>query len=241
MNFSKEELERYSRQILLHGAAGQKKLKDARVLVVGAGGIGSTLLPLLAASGIGSIEIFDGDKVETSNLGRQLLFRERHVGENKAIVAAEILKDLNPHIQVIALDRHLVQADAARFSAADIVCEGSDSVETKLLVNRLSLSAKRAAVIAALGNAQGHAMLINGHRAACYACLFGSVDEKDLPTCASDGILTTFPAVVAATAAQIAIGQILSPQEEGKLWLFEKNNCRSIRVKKRQDCPNTTL
>lgn len=241
MNFSKEERERYSRQILLHGAAGQKKLKAARVLVVGAGGIGSTLLPLLAASGVGSIEIFDGDKVETSNLGRQILFRERHVGENKAIVAAEILRDLNPHIEVIAVDRHLVQHDATKLSAADVICEGSDSVETKLLVNRLALAAKRAAVIAALGNTQGHAMLIAGHNVACYACLFGSVDEKALPTCASDGILTTFPAVVAATAAQIAIGQILRPREEGMLWVFEKNNCRSIRVKKRQDCPNAIV
>jgi len=239
--FSKEELERYSRQILLHGAAGQSKLKAARVLVVGAGGIGSTLLPLLASSGVGSIEIFDGDKIETSNLGRQVLFRERQVGQNKAAVAAETLRDLNPHIEIVAHPRHLEAKDAEHFGSADIVCEGSDSVPTKLLVNNLALAAKRPAIIAALGNTQGHVMLVNGHTTACYACLFSGVDEKDLPTCASEGILTTFPAVVAATAAQIAISQLLQPHAEGKLWVFEKNNCRSIRVKKRQDCPNAGL
>ena len=182
MNFSKAELERYSRQILLFGAEAQKRLKQSRALVVGAGGIGSTLLPLLAASGVGTIEIFDADAVETTNLGRQVIFRERQVGENKANVAAATLRDLNPHIEVIAHSRHLSHDDGERFQSADIICEGSDSVETKLLVNRLALEAKKPAVIAALGNAQGHVMLVAGHTAACYACIFGNVDENELPS-----------------------------------------------------------
>lgn len=240
LDLSRDEKERYSRQILLYGGEAQKRLKAARVLVVGAGGIGATLLPLLAASGIGTIEIFDGDEIEMTNLGRQYLFRERQIGQNKAVVAAETLRDLNPHIQVIAHARSLAVADAALISGADIVCEGSDSVETKLTVNALALSAHRPAVIAALGNSQGHALLVSGHSTACYACVFGSVDAGDLPTCASEGILATFPAVVAATVAQITVGQLLSPFTDGRMWLFEKNNCRSIEVKKRQECQVAT-
>ncbi len=236
LNLSRDERERYSRQILLYGGDAQMRLKAARVVVVGAGGIGTTLLPLLAASGIGTIEIFDGDKIEMTNLGRQYLFRERQIGQNKAVVAAETLRDLNPHVDVIAHARPIAFSDANLIAQANLVCEGSDSVETKLMVNALALTAKRPAIIAALGKSQGHAMLVSGHDTACYACVFGSVVGDELPTCASEGILSTFPAVVAATVAQISVNELLEPHTRGQIWLFEKNNCRSKEIKKRLEC-----
>lgn len=236
LDFSKAELERYSRQILLHGIAAQRRLKAARVLVIGAGGLGATLLPSLAAAGIGSITIVDGDRVEQSNLGRQNIFRERDIGRQKALVAKEFLHDLNPHISVTAVERAFNAGDTDLVAAADIVCEGSDSLANKFLVNDLALRANRPAFIAALGKDQGHAMFIHHSDSACYRCVFDEIDASVLPTCAGEGILSTFPAVVSASVAHALVSHLLTPLDAGTLWVFEKNHCRNIQIKKRKGC-----
>ncbi len=236
MTFSKAELERYSRQILLHGIAGQQRFKSARVVVIGAGGLGSTVLPLLAATGIGTLEIFDGDKVEQSNLGRQLIFRESDVGMPKARAAAVFLRALNPHIEIIAHDRHFSEPDQGVLHNASVVCEGSDHLPTKFLLNDLALRAGVPVFIAALGKDQGHALLVHGLGAACYRCVFDELSNNALPSCASEGILSTFPAVVSASVAHSVAAHLLQPLPPGTLWLFEKNHCRTIQIKKRQDC-----
>lgn len=236
MTFSKAELERYSRQILLHGIAGQRRFKSARVIVIGAGGLGSSLLPLLAATGIGRLEIFDGDRVEQSNLGRQVIFREADVGKSKALTAAVFLRELNPHIEIIAHERHFSPADAASLAGASAVCEGSDNLPTKFILNDLALAAGTPAFIAALGKDQGHAMLVHGSGAACYRCVFDELSGSDLPSCASEGIVSTFPAVVSSAVAHAVVTYLLNPIAAGTLWLFEKNHCRTMEIKKRQDC-----
>lgn len=234
--FSKQEIERYSRQILLRGIAAQQKLKDSRALVIGAGGLGSTILPLLAASGVGQIEIFDGDAVEQSNLGRQLIFRESDVGKNKAAKAADFLKALNPHIKIIAHEKKFTAIETEVLAKADIICEGSDSLTAKFLLNDMAVNHGKPVLIAALGAAQGHAMLVAA--GACYRCVFDEVGEAELPTCATEGILSTFPAVVGATVANAAVEYLLKPDGETKFWIFEKNNCRKVGIRKRQDCKN---
>lgn len=236
MTFSKAELERYSRQILLYGLEGQKRFKSARIAVIGAGGLGATLLPLFAATGIGTIELFDGDTVEQSNLGRQTIFRENDVGKPKALVAAEFLRALNPHIEIIAHARRFGKNDAPLLGKTSAICEGSDHLPTKFLLNDLALDAGVPAFIAALGKDQGHAMLVHGRGAACYRCVFDEVPGETLPSCASEGILSAFPAVVSAAVAHAAVSHLLTPLSAGTLWLFEKNHCRTIQIKKRQDC-----
>lgn len=236
MTFSKAELERYSRQILLYGLDGQKRFKSARIVVIGAGGLGSSLLPLLAAAGIGTIEIFDGDRVEQSNLGRQMIYRESDIGKAKAEIAAVFLRGLNPHIEVISHARHFGREDEKILTGASAVCEGSDSLKTKFLLNDLALAAGIPAFIAALGKDQGHAMLVHGRAAACYRCVFDELAGGDLPSCASEGILSTFPAVVSAAVAHSAIMHLLTPISPGSFWVFEKNHCRTIQIKKRQEC-----
>lgn len=236
MTFSKAELERYSRQILLYGLDGQKKFKSARIVVIGAGGLGSSLLPLLAAAGIGTIEIFDGDKVEQSNLGRQMIYRENDIGKAKARIAANFLRELNPHIEIISHERHFDKADASILPGASAVCEGSDSLQTKFLLNDLALAMGVPAFIAALGKDQGHAMLVNGRNSACYRCVFDELSGNDLPSCASEGIISTFPAVVSSTVAHSAAMHLLKPISAGTFWLFEKNHCRTMQFKKRQEC-----
>lgn len=239
VQFSKAEIERYSRQILLYGRAGQAKLKSAKVVVVGAGGLGATILPLLAASGIGVIEIWDADLVEQTNLGRQLVYREGDIGKNKAVCAADFLAGLNPHITVNARTEKFGAAHAAAIADASLVFEGSDSLATKFLINDLSLRFSRPAVISALGNAQGHTMLVAGSSGACYRCIFDEIDERELPNCAAEGILSAFPAVVGAQAAHTGISFLLGLSPETGFWVFEKNHCRRVSVKKRQDCQHS--
>ncbi|GAB4423147.1 MAG: hypothetical protein OHK0011_02820 [Turneriella sp.] len=235
-DFTKNELERYSRQILLHGRTGQQRLKQAKVIVIGAGGLGSTFLPVLAASGVGEIIVYDADAVERSNLGRQLLYTERDLGQNKAGVAAEKLAALNPHVHVQAIERRFDVGDAELLRTASLVFEGSDSLRTKFLLNDLCLSRDIPLVISALGNAQGHTMLVSGRESACYRCVFDEIDESELPTCASEGILSAFPALVAAQAAHVAVSKILDDKLPAGLWVFEKSHCRNVGIRKRKDC-----
>jgi adenylyltransferase/sulfurtransferase len=234
--FSKYELERYSRQILLHGRAGQERLAQACVVVIGAGGLGSTFLPVLAASGVGRIVIFDADTVERSNLGRQILFTEADIGQHKVKVAEEKLAVINPYVRVEAIPRRFEAGEAEALRGATLVFEGSDSLRTKFLLNDLSLSRNIPLVISALGRAQGHTMLIAGSDQACYRCIFEEIDENELPTCASEGILSAFPALVAAQAAHVAVSKILDAGLPAGLWVFEKNHCRSVIVRRRKDC-----
>ncbi|MCS6971412.1 MAG: HesA/MoeB/ThiF family protein [Leptospiraceae bacterium] len=234
--FRKEELERYSRQILLYGRAGQERLARAHVAVIGAGGLGSAFLPILAASGVGKISIWDGDTVERSNLGRQFLYLENEVGLQKAELAAQRLRALNPHIHVIAHAEHFTAAQAESLRDATLVFEGSDSLNTKFLLNDLALKQGFPLVISAVGNAQGHTMLICGQQTPCYRCLFEPIDENEIPRCATEGILSAFPAFVGAQAAHVAVRKLLEPELSGGLWIFEKSHCRSVSVKKRHGC-----
>lgn len=235
LELSKEEIERYSRQILLYGRHGQEKLKAAHVCVIGAGGLGATLLPLLAAAGTGQITLFDPDTVERTNLGRQLIFREADLGHKKAECAADFLRNLNPHIRVNAAVRAFSAADAGIFDEADLVCEGSDSLPSKFLANDLALSRQKPVIIGALGKSQGHSMLIAGRENACYRCVFDELKPGDLPTCASEGILSTFPSLVAAQMAHTAVSFLLGDAAPG-LWIFEKSHCRKVGIKKSPDC-----
>ncbi len=221
---------------MLRGITAQQKLKDTHALVVGAGGLGSAILPLIAASGIGKIEIFDADRVEQSNLGRQWIYREGDIGKNKASAAAAFLQALNPHIEVIAREQKFDAADAGCVAAADVIFEGSDSLKAKFLLNDLAVAHKKPAFIAALGAAQGHAMLVG--RSACYRCVFDEMDDNELPNCATEGILSTFPAVVGASVAHAAVEYLLSGSSESIFWVFEKNHCRKVAVRKRHDCKN---
>lgn len=235
-NLTKAELERYSRQILLLGGDAQRRLKNAHVLVVGAGGLGATTLPLLAASGVGCIEIFDGDAIETSNLGRQWIYSDDAVGKNKASEARAFLQSINPHIEVIAHDSMFEAGNFSSLEKITLVCEGSDNLASKFAVNDLALRAKVSAVISSLAAAQGHTMLVNGVENACYRCVFDEVDQSSLPSCAGEGILTTFVGFIAAHAAHTAITQIIATDREAGFWVFEKNHCRSVRIKRRIDC-----
>jgi molybdopterin/thiamine biosynthesis adenylyltransferase len=240
MAFVKEELERYSRQILLAGSSAQETLKKARVLVIGAGGLGATILPALAASGVGALEFFDSDVIERSNLGRQLIYRESDLGKNKAMTAAAYLSGLNPYVEIIARPEKFTAEWAGSLETAGMIVEGTDSLACKFLVNDLAVRSGKPALIAALGRAQGHSMFI-ARGQACYRCVFDELQEGDIPTCAAEGILSTFPAVIGAAVAHAVVTHLLGDGPcDSTLYLFEKNHCRKVLVKKRQDCKKHT-
>jgi molybdopterin/thiamine biosynthesis adenylyltransferase len=237
---NREERERYSRQILLYGSQGQMSLKAASVVVVGAGGLGATILPILAAAGVGKIHLFDHDVVERSNLSRQLLFRESDIGRPKSQVAAAYLRLLNPHVEVFESVETFNEKSRISMGQPNMLLEGSDDVETKFYVNNLSLQLRIPTIIASLGHVQGHAMLIHGADSPCYRCVFDPLDAGELPSCASEGILSSFPAVIGSMVANLALQFILGERAKPGLWVFEKNNCRKVHVTKRLGCIHET-
>lgn len=192
MDFSKEELERYNRNILLSGFGieGQEKLKKAKVLVIGAGGLGSPVLYYLAAAGVGHIGICDGDEVDFSNLQRQVLHNTADIGKNKALSAREKLEALNPNISIKLHKERLNAKDAISIiSSYDLVIEACDAFGSKFLINDACVLAKKTLIRASALHYCGQIMSIKPYESACYACIFDAPPKDEVPTGATVGIL----------------------------------------------------
>lgn len=236
---SKSELERYSRQILVFGRENQIRLKESTVLVLGAGGIGSALLPYLAASGVGNIFLMDPDVVEQSNLSRQILYSPDDVGALKGPLTVEKISTQNPDIRIEWLPG-LFREDVAQkyLQGVDLVLEGTDDIYCKFLVSDLSRKQGIAGIIGSLGNVQGHVFPVSpqsGH--ACYRCLFEAPPkEGELPTCATEGILSPLPGVVGSLMAYLAVKYLTEKKFEKKIYLVEKNGWRTIPLKANKNC-----
>ena len=196
-----DELIRYSRQIVLTqvGGAGQLRLRDAAIAVVGAGGLGSPALLQLAASGIGRLTIIDDDSVSLDNLGRQVLYRTADIGLAKAEVAAQRVRELNPHVRAVAVAERLDGVNASRLLAGhDLVIEASDNFATKFAVNDACVALRIPAVIGAALRFEGQVVTVPAG-APCYRCLFQSEPPDGLfPTCSSAGILGAVTGIVGA-------------------------------------------
>jgi len=171
---------RYNRQTLLPqvGTAGQARLSDAHVAVIGAGGVKSPLILYLAAAGIGHLTIIDFDRVELSNLNRQILFSEADIGRSKAVVAGEHVRALNSDIEVECVDRRVNSSNIAELlGSADVVVEGGDSTEGRLLVNSHCLATGQPMVHASAQYNYGYVLTVLPHLTACFGCVF-----PDLPS-----------------------------------------------------------
>jgi sulfur-carrier protein adenylyltransferase/sulfurtransferase len=226
MALNSAERERYSRHLLLPeiGAAGQERLKAARVLVVGAGGLGSPASLYLAAAGIGTLGIVDHDRVDLSNLQRQLLFDTAAVGASKALHAQSRLRALNPEINVVAHELEL-RADNAMALLRDYDCvlDGSDRLATRYLVNDACVLLKRPLVSAAIHRFEGQAMTYVPDAGPCYRCLFPESAEGLVPNCAEAGVLGVLPGVLGALQATEAIKLVLGIGEPlvGRLMTYD--------------------
>ncbi len=233
---SDAELERYARHIVLRevGGAGQKKLKAARIAVIGAGGIGCAAIPALAGAGVGSLAIVDDDLVDLTNLQRQHLFAEGDVGSPKATRAAEFVGRLNRHVEAHAIGERISPDNAQRLLAGhDLVLDGSDNFATRLAVSDACVRLAIPLVSAAAVMFQGQVGLFRG--GPCYRCFVGDAfDADDCDTCAEQGVLGALTGMVGNFAALMAIRAIVGIGEDspGAIHLFDgvKLSWRNIRV-----------
>ena len=225
MALSDEELDRYARHIVLPqiGGAGQLRLKEARVAIVGAGGIGAGAIPALTGAGVGHLTIIDDDRIELSNLQRQPLYSEDQIGERKVDLAARFVGKRNPHVecQTVADRIDADNADAI-LSGHDLILDGTDNFATRLLVSDAAVRLGIQLISAAAQQFQGQVALFRGRP--CYRCFVGDAfDADDCDTCAELGVLGALTGAIGNFAALLAIRAIvgLAPDAAGTLHLFD--------------------
>ena len=242
--FVDEELGRYSRHILLReiGGAGQSRLKSARVLVIGAGGLGSPALMYLAASGVGTLGVIDDDLVENSNLGRQIIHHAVALGLPKVQSAKDLLNAQNPYVTVLPYQRKLDVDTQSLISAYDVILDGSDNMATRYLVNAACVAAGKPLISAALTQWEGQISLYHPPHSPCYACVFPHAPEAGLaPACAQAGVLSPLTGVIGAMMAVEAVKHITGAGETlaGRLLMYDAldGQVRSIKVAQDPACP----
>jgi molybdopterin/thiamine biosynthesis adenylyltransferase len=239
MALSSDELERYARHIVLAdvGGPGQAKLKAAKVLVIGAGGLGSPLLLYLGAAGIGTLGIIDNDTVSLSNLQRQVIHTTDRVGVAKTDSAKAAIKALNPHVQVIAHPERIDARNALKIIADyDIVADGCDNFPTRFLVSDACYLAKKTLVSAAVGQFDGQLSTFKPHLKSpagtpypTYRCLIGEIPERGLfPACEEAGILGALPGIIGSMQAMEVIKEILGIGENlaGQILMYDALSAR---------------
>lgn len=233
--FSKSELERYSRHLILpeFNIDGQQKLKNAHVLVVGTGGLGSPLLLYLAAAGVGTIGLVDFDTIDESNLQRQVLFTTEDVGKLKVEVAAEKLQKLNPYIKVIAHNLHLTSENALEvIQKYDLVADGTDNFPTRYLVNDACVLLGKPLIYASIYRFEGQVSVFNypledGEFGPNYRDLFPEPPPPELvPSCAEGGVLGVLPGMIGSMQANEVIKVVakIGKPLVGRLLLFDALN-----------------
>ncbi|NRB48269.1 MAG: molybdopterin-synthase adenylyltransferase MoeB [Saprospiraceae bacterium] len=231
-SFSKEELNRYARHFAIpeFGLEGQEKLKQSKVLVVGAGGLGSPVLLYLAAAGVGKIGIVDFDVVDTSNLQRQVLYTLADVGESKAQLARKRILALNPHIEVEVYQQAFTRDNALELvSQYDVVADGTDNFPTRYLVNDACVLAGKVNVYASIFRFEGQVSVFNlnkadGSRGPNYRDLFPEPPPPDMvPNCAEGGVLGVLPGIIGSLQASEVIKVLTGVGEplSGRLFLFD--------------------
>ncbi len=243
MPLSADELARYARHLALSevGPAGQEKLRGARVLVVGAGGLGSPAALYLAASGIGTLGLVDCDRVDVSNLQRQVLFDTAGIGRLKSEAARERLLALNPGIRVI---EHAVELRAANVLEVlrdyDVVLDGTDRLATRYVVSDACVILRKPLVSAAIHRFEGQAMTYLPGRGPCYRCLFPDATQAVVPNCAEAGVLGVLPGVMGTLQATEAIKLVTGIGEPlvGRLLVYDALQMRfdEFRFARRPEC-----
>ena len=247
LNFSEDEIRRYSRHILLEevGGTGQAKLRQARVLVIGAGGLGSPLVLYLAAAGVGTIGIVDDDHVEISNLQRQVAHTTARIGVAKTQSAAEAALAINPEIRIEAHATRLNAANAAALIADyDVICDGTDNFGTRFLVADACVLGRKTLVSAAVLRFEGQLSVFKPHAPGggpCYRCLYPEPPPDGLvPTCSEAGVLGAVTGVMGTLQATEVLKEILGIGEtlSGRLLLWDAlaTRFRTVRLKQDPKC-----
>lgn len=236
---------RYARHLALSevGEEGQRKLLDSKVVIVGAGGLGSPVALYLAAAGVGTIGIVDFDVVETSNLQRQILHRTSRVGEPKVDSAAEALQDLNPDVTVRPYKVTLKANNVLDiFDGYDIIVDGADNFPTRYLINDASLHLRTPVVHGSIFRFEGQASVFWPYKGPCYRCLFPQPPPPEMaPSCSEAGVLGVLPGVIGTIQATEAIKMLLDIGETlvGKLLTYDalEEEFRTLNLHRDPSCP----
>ena len=243
--FRTAEIDRYARHIMLReiGGPGQKRLKEARVLVIGAGGLGSPALLYLAAAGVGTVGVIDDDVVDTSNLQRQIIHTDQRIDMPKVQSAVVAMQALNPFITLRPYHRRLTEAVAAELIADyDLVLDGSDNFDTRYLVNRVCVNVGKPLISGAITQWEGQLSVFDpAHGTPCYACIFPHRPAPGMvPTCAEAGVAAPLPGVIGAMMAMEAVKYITGAGQTlaGRLMIHDALffEMRVIGVKANPNC-----
>jgi len=246
MEFSKKEIDRYSRQIILKkiGVQGQKKLLESRVLIVGVGGLGSPIAIYLAALGIGKIGIVDKDKVEISNLSRQIIFSTADLKKNKSSIAINKLKKINPNLQLQSFQKKLniknINQIAKNF---DLVVDGSDNFKTRFLINNYCLENKKILVSGAISKFDGQVYTFNflKKKSPCLGCFIPKMPKNpDIDSCEYEGVMGPLAGIIGSIQANEVVKEILEIGNSlcGYILIIDalKLVFRKVKLNKRSDC-----
>ena len=245
MSLSQEEIQRYSRHLILPevGVKGQEKLKEAKILLIGAGGLGSPLLMYLAAAGVGTLGIIDDDKVDFSNLQRQIAHKTTDVGRYKVDSAKETIEGINPNTKVITFKERLTRNNITEIlKGFDFIIDGTDNFQTRYLVNDACVFAKKPFVYGSIYRFEGQSTVFWPGKGPCYRCLFAEPPPPDMaPSCAEGGVLGILPGMIGMVQATEGVKIILGKGELliGRLLIFDalKMDFRSVRFRKNPECP----
>lgn len=243
-NFSQEEKIRYSRQTILPsvGTEGQLRLKNARVLFIGAGGLGSSPAIYLAAAGVGTIGLVDDDTVSLSNLHRQVLHYTGDIGKPKVISAQEKLQQLNPHVKIIAHQERLTAANAQTILAGyDLIIDGTDNLPSRYLTNDACFFLKKPFIFGGVFQFEGQCSIF-GPGGPCYRCFFREMPPpEEMPSCSEAGVIGVVPGIVGLMQANEAIKWIcgIGGLLLGRLLIFDAfaAQWREVKIKKDPKCP----
>jgi adenylyltransferase/sulfurtransferase len=244
LNFSEDEVQRYSRHILLReiGGAGQARLKAAKVLIVGAGGLGSPVALYLAAAGVGTIGIIDNDVLELSNLQRQIAHATARLGENKARSAAIAMRAINPLVAIQTLESRLdAQNVRGLIEHYDLICDGTDNFETRFLLADACVAARKTLVSAAVLRFEGQLSTFKPHAGPdhpCYRCLYPEPPPAGLvPSCSEAGVLGAVTGVMGALQATEVVKEIcaIGASMSGRLLIWDALAAEFRTIKLRRD------
>ena len=246
MKFTKKQIDRYSRQIILKkvGVIGQKKLLKSSVLIVGAGGLGSPIAIYLAALGIGKIGIVDKDNVEISNLSRQIIFETNDVNKNKSSAAISKLKKINPDIQFKSFNKNLTITNINQIAKKfDLIVDGSDNFRTRFLINDYCLKNKKILVSGAISKFDGQVYTFNfsKKKSPCLRCFIPRMPRNpDIDNCEYEGVLGPLAGIIGSIQANEAVKEILGIGNSlcGYILIVDalKLTFRKVKLNKRSDC-----
>ena len=246
MEFTKRQIDRYSRQIILKkvGIIGQKKLLKSSVLVVGAGGLGSPIAIYLNALGIGKIGIVDKDNVEISNLSRQIIFETNDINKNKSSAAISKLRKINPDIQLQSFNKNLTITNINQIAKKfDLIVDGSDNFRTRFLINDYCLNNKKILVSGAISKFDGQVYTFNfsKKKSPCLRCFIPRIPRNpDIDNCEYEGVLGPLAGIIGSIQANEAVKEILEIGNSlcGYILIIDalKLTFRKVKLNKRSDC-----